>query len=190
MNHVETNHWVHGNYSGVEEDWNMGCPEEDRNWCICWELDKQNILSTQEQYNAGVQSAIVHVEIHQQLGHSKQADSTIISESVVIVEAAERELDEKIAVGTTDTLLNLPADEVYNQHERSHAKKVYNVVATHVVPEERAHEEVIQVATVSEFDRTGVDNCSRVVQGPLVELDMKVHTDVAAMYIVTEGGPW
>jgi hypothetical protein len=43
------------------------------------------------------------------------------------------------------------------------------------------------VATVSEFDRTGVDKRSRVVQGPLVELDMKVHTDVAAMYMVPDG---
>jgi hypothetical protein len=73
---------------------------------------------------------------------------------------------------------------VHCQHE-SLGEKVHKIVATHVVPQERAHEEVSQVATVSEFDRTGVDKSSRVVQGPLVELDMKVHTDVVAvMYIV------
>jgi hypothetical protein len=67
---------------------------------------------------------------------------------------------------------------VHCLHE-SHAKEVHNVVATHVVPQERAHEEVSQVATVVEFDRTRVDMCSRVVKGPLLELNMKVHTDVA-----------
>jgi hypothetical protein len=49
------------------------------------------------------------------------------------------------------------------------------------------NKEVCQVTTVSDTDRTGVDKCSRVVQGPLVELDMKVHTDVAAMYMVPSG---
>ena len=71
---------------------------------------------------------------------------------------------------------------VHSQHE-TQAKKVHNIVATHVVPQEKAHE-VSQVATVSEFDRTGEDKSSRVVQGPLVELDAKVHTEVAVVYVV------
>jgi hypothetical protein len=57
-----------------------------------------------------------------------------------------------------------------------------------VVPQEKAHEEVSQVATVSEFDRTGEDKSSRVVQGPLVELNAKVHTEVAVVYVVPGRG--
>jgi hypothetical protein len=47
---------------------------------------------------------------------------------------------------------------VHSQHE-SLGEKVHKMVATHVVPQESAHEEVSQVATVVEFDRTGVDMC-------------------------------
>jgi hypothetical protein len=97
LNHVETNHWFDGCYSGVEEDWNIGCPHESCNWYIFWELDKQHVLSTQEQYNAGMQSAMVYVDIHQQLDHEVQDDDTTYHAMEVVVKGAEsKELDEKM----------------------------------------------------------------------------------------------
>ena len=73
MDHVEDNHWVDGDYSGIEDDWIMTCPEENCGWDWAWEDDCLPMaIPEQELYNEYVQFTLVHLDIHRQLMHDRE----------------------------------------------------------------------------------------------------------------------
>jgi hypothetical protein len=73
VDHVLTYHLVYGDYHGVEGDWIMSCPEVNCVWNYDWGDACSPLLpSRQKLYNACVQSALVHLDIHRQLEHSKE----------------------------------------------------------------------------------------------------------------------
>jgi hypothetical protein len=70
---VLTHHLVYEDYPGVEGDWIMSCPEVNCVWNYDWGDASSPLLpSRQKLYNACVQSALVHLNIHRQLEHSKE----------------------------------------------------------------------------------------------------------------------
>jgi vacuolar-type H+-ATPase subunit I/STV1 len=103
--------------------------------------------------------------------------------------------EEKVVPVATDTELvkTQPIEEylgelVQTQPSQEYlGEKVHTIVATHVVPKKRAHEEVCLMATVTEFDKTRVEKCSRVVPGPLVENDVVANMMESAKVSVGPG---
>jgi hypothetical protein len=73
LDHVEDYQRVDVDYLGVEDDWIMGCPEEDCSWDCAWEDDYLAMpIPEQELYNEYVQFDLVHLDIHRQLMHNKK----------------------------------------------------------------------------------------------------------------------
>jgi hypothetical protein len=73
LDHVEDYHMHDVDYPGVEDDWIMGCPEENCSWDCAWVDDCLPMpIPIQELYNEYVQFALVHLDLHRQLMHNKK----------------------------------------------------------------------------------------------------------------------